>query len=377
MRILVFALFSMLCVSLNAQEEESIYDGLYIEQDSIKTPYKPSGKNYAFIRSKLGSNGVDKTAKADSILSLPVTDIVLVYTEDNPEDLAKREKLSRKRWENLNKTYPEFLAGQANLKSVCQCNTNGDTAAFKKMQGFYVYFPAKEEPKAEPKVEAKKESKEVVESGKKSKKTEEPVEEKPAKEEKSKKEKKVKEEKEVKVAKEEKPKKEEKSEEVSKKKGKEVEEPVAEVKPERPKREGYTKPKKSKNVAACRLPCYESGDEDLHAFFKDNIQLTKKQKRRSDDLVTILRLQLNFDGSIKKVMLQGANQDFNKQVEDAVKNMNLWNPAVKGGMTVKSEVKMTLKFDPETKAIKPFETMITPRLGPKCKCATDSELGLE
>jgi hypothetical protein len=249
------------------------------------------------------------------------------------------------------------------------------------MQGFYVYFPAKEEPKAEPKVEAKKEekkeSKEVVESGKKSKKTEEPVEEKPAKEEKSKKEKKVKEEKEVKVAKEEKPKKEEKSEEVSKKKGKEVEEPVAEVKPERPKREGYTKPKKSKNVAACRLPCYESGDEDLHAFFKDNIQLTKKQKRRSDDLVTILRLQLNFDGSIKKVMLQGANQDFNKQVEDAVKNMNLWNPAVKGGMTVKSEVKMTLKFDPETKAIKPFETMITPRLGPKCKCATDSELGLE
>jgi hypothetical protein len=66
----------------------------------------------------------------------------------------------------------------------------------------------------------------------------------------------------------------------------------------------------------------------------------------------------------------------NQQVIGAVKMMNLWNPAVKGGLTVKSEVKITLKYDKETHAMKPFEIMINPRPGPKCKCASDAELGI-
>jgi hypothetical protein len=44
------------------------------------------------------------------------------------------------------------------------------------------------------------------------------------------------------------------------------------------------------------------------------------------------------------------------------------------GVDVRSEVKITLKYDRESKAIKPFEIAVTPRLGPKCKCASDAEI---
>jgi hypothetical protein len=84
---------------------------------------------------------------------------------------------------------------------------------------------------------------------------------------------------------------------------------------------------------------------------------------------------LNFDGSIKKAMVTGTNEELNVLVSAAIKNMNLWNPAVKGGVTIKSQVKMTLKYDKETKGMKPFEMMITPRPNPKCtKCISDAEI---
>jgi hypothetical protein len=84
---------------------------------------------------------------------------------------------------------------------------------------------------------------------------------------------------------------------------------------------------------------------------------------------------LNFDGSIKKAMVNGANTSLNEYVSVAVKSMDLWNPSVKAGTTVKSEVKITLKYDKSTKAIKPFEVAITPRPNPKCsKCLSDAEI---
>ncbi len=74
-------------------------------------------------------------------------------------------------------------------------------------------------------------------------------------------------------------------------------------------------------------------------------------------------------------MVNGANKDLNDLVSMAVKNMDLWNPAVKNGLTVKSEVKITLKYDKSTKAIKPMEIIITPRPNPKCnKCLSDTEI---
>ena len=42
------------------------------------------------------------------------------------------------------------------------------------------------------------------------------------------------------------------------------------------------------------------------------------------------------------------NADLNKLVEDAVKDM-IWNASVKAGLTIKSEVRMILKFDKETR----------------------------
>jgi hypothetical protein len=74
-------------------------------------------------------------------------------------------------------------------------------------------------------------------------------------------------------------------------------------------------------------------------------------------------------------MVNGANTSLNEYVSMAVKSMDLWNPAVKAGTTVKSEVKITLKYDKSTKAIKPFEVAITPRPNPKCsKCLSDAEI---
>jgi hypothetical protein len=85
-------------------------------------------------------------------------------------------------------------------------------------------------------------------------------------------------------------------------------------------------------------------------------------------------LQINFDGTIKKVMITGTDEILNQQLTGAVKLMNPWNPAVKAGVTVKSEVKLTMKYNKATKSMYPSETMIIPRPGPKCKQATDSEL---
>ena len=60
-----------------------------------------------------------------------------------------------------------------------------------------------------------------------------------------------------------------------------------------------------------------------------------------------LKLLLNVDGTIKKVIIIGDNADLNKLVEEAVKEM-VWNASVKAGLTIKSEVRMILKFDKES-----------------------------
>ena len=151
--------------------------------------------------------------------------------------------------------------------------------------------------------------------------------------------------------------------------------PTSEVsKPTLKKKTAVVKPRRSSDPKACRQPCYGYGDEDLNTFFKDNITLTKKQKRKAKGWMANVRLQIHFDGTIKKAMVTGSNTDFNQMVEGVLKSMNNWNCAVKSGLAVKSEVKFILKFDKETKSMKPFDMIINPRLGPKCKCMTDSEV---
>ncbi len=384
MKNLLFILFSFVGLSVIAQDAP-VFDDLIIESDSTTKVFKPTGKNFIIVKSKRGTDGVPKTSSADSIKSMNISDIVLVFSETEAGAIGSRLVANRERWENLIKTYPEFFKENPNLLNTCQCNTAGDAEAFKKTQGFYIFIGGKEEAKApEPKVVTKKEEK--VKEEKKVVKEEKPKKEEKIKEEKPKKEKEVKEEKVAKEekVKEEKPKKEKKvkEEKVKEEKVKEekvakeepivVEEPVKEVKV---KKQGYAAPKKAKDAKVCRPPCYDGGDEGLNNFLKETIVVSKKQKRHSGDLEATVTLMLNFDGAIKKTMIICADEEFKKQVEDAIKMMDLWNPAVKGGVTIKSQVKLVLRYDNSTKSIKPFETVIIPRPAPKCtECLSDSQV---
>ncbi len=371
MKNLLFILFSIICFSVVAQDAP-VYDDMIFESDSLAKAYKAPGKNFIILKSKRGADGMPKTSSGDSIKSLNITDIVLVFTENEASDLATRDVANRERWENLIKTYPEFFKENPSLFNTCQCVKGGDAETLKKSQGFYIFIGGKAEA-PEPKVVAKKEEPAKVEK----KKEEKVKEEKPKKEEKVKEEKIAKEEK----VKEEKPKKEKKvkeekpKEEVTKKEEPKeepiVEQPVVAA----PKKQGYAAPKRAKDAKVCRPPCYEGGDEGLNNFLKEHIILSKKQKRHSGDLEATVTLMLNFDGSIKKTIMLCLDEEFKKQVEEAVKQMDLWNPAVKGGVTIKSQVKLVLKYDGSTKSIKPFETVITPRPAPKCtECLDDSQV---
>lgn len=374
--------FLFLSISISLFAQTPTFDDLVFEDDSTTKPYKPAGKNYAFIKSKKGTGGVNKTTTGDSILNLPITDIVLVFTESNASQMAEREEANQERWENLITTYPQFFQFSTNYKNILQYG-GGAEAAFKESQGFYVYYASNETVKNTPVAETKANDtkKEPVKEAKKESKKETKTEDVADSKKEEKKEKKEKKQKPEKEKDEEV--KEEKPEKVAKTKEKEKEE-VASVPTETvnlndvpvkaaPK-PGSNKPRKAKNPKACRVPCYEGGDEDLNNYFKNSISLSKKQKRHGKNLVSQVRLMLNFDGSIKKAMVTGTDEVLNQQVAGAVKNMNAWNPAVKNGLTVKSDIKITLKYDKESKALKPFEVIINPRLGPKCECVSDSEM---
>jgi hypothetical protein len=340
------------------------YDELNFESDSITTPFRPSGKNYAFLRSKRGTSGLNKTGKADSIVSLPVTEIVLVFSELTPSAIEEREEANRERWENLMMTYPEFFQFSTTFKAVCQCNNDGDDEAFKKVQGFYVFYTPPETAVAEkPAVKPSKpaEVPAVTRAEEKKPATKNPEEKKPE---------------EKKIA-ENTPAKENEAPKGEVVTGDDDEEtPTVAVKPkkERPAKAAVMKPRKAKDPKACGSPCYGEGDDDLNNFFKENITLTKKQKRKGKKLNALIKLQLNFDGTIKNSAVSGANEVLNQQLAGAVKLMNSWNPAVKNGTTIKSEVKITIKYDRETKALKAFEVASIPRLGPRCKCLSPSDL---
>ena len=389
--LLVLVLFT-LCMPMAGQAPA--FDELEFEPDSLKSAYKPSGKNYVFIRSKRGTSGVNKTASGDAILNAEVNEIVLVFSELDASAIADREEANRERWENLLKTYPEYFQFSTTYKNVCQCNNRGDSAAFKHAQGFYIYVngdvPKVEEPKVAatpppaPKAEESKPAavaikpivkEQVAVADNTAVKTKEVpvVKETPAKEATPAKEM----PKETAVTKE--TPKENKPVDVPVVAAPTVkEEPAATetevVKKAPEKKTGAAKPRRAKDPKACRPACYQGGDEDLNAYFKDNLKFTKKQKKQAKKATSIVRIQLNFDGSIKKVMVAGENEEINQMVVSAVNGMSNWNPTVKAGVAIKSEVKLTLKYDGDNKAFRPFEVMITPRPMPKCKCVSDSEI---
>jgi hypothetical protein len=377
--------------------QPSFYD-LTFKADSTTNPYLSDNNNYVLIRSKRGSEPVKPTSSGDSIKGFNIPKIVLVFSEPNPSDVETREEYNQERWENLMATYPEFFQEKTTYKNICQCSRDAGNPEYKQVQGFYIYFTpkgnvvAKTEPAKpvstavatpEPKKEAEVAKKEEPKKAEPKKETE-VVKAEPAKKEEPKKAEPKKEE-----VKKEEPKKEVAKEEPKK------ETPVAQpvttaVLKEEPKKavvvadeetdeSADTKkvvssaPRKAKDPRACRQACYGTGESDLNAYFRDNVVLTKKMKKDEVDL----KIQLNVDGTVKKVIILGDNADLNKLVEDAAKKM-VWNASVKGGLTIKSEVRMKLKFDKDTKGLKSNELMVNPRLGPKCvTCTSDAELQLK
>ena len=137
LKLFLAVILFIFCIPLAGQV--SSFEEREFEPDSVRAAYKPSGKNYVFVRSKRGSSGVNKTPSADAILNAEISEIVLVFSELDRSALAEREEANRERWENLLKTYPELFQFSTTYKNVCQCNNSGDSAAFKKAQGFYVY----------------------------------------------------------------------------------------------------------------------------------------------------------------------------------------------------------------------------------------------
>lgn len=359
----------------NAQSQVSSYEEIDCEFDSIKTPYKPTDNNYVLIKSKRGNSGVKKTEAADAILNSEVTEIVLVYSETEAGDLAEREVATQERWDNLILTYPELFQFSTTFKTICQCKLTTDDEAFKKSQGFYVYINGKvpevaekaaepeapvvkETPPPAPKAPAAASSAPAVSPAKEvatevvAASTAAAVVATPAASKESP----------AKVA--EKEEHDDSAEEITE----EVKTPV------KKKVVASAKPRRSKNPKACRPACYGYGDDDLHQFFKDNLVFSKKQLKKAKKWTANVRIQINFDGTIKKAFVTGTEPTFNLQVEEAIKGMNKWNCAVKNGLASKSEVRFILQFDKESKSMKPTNVMSNPKASPKCQCVSDSEI---
>jgi hypothetical protein len=379
------SLFILLCCIITAisYSQTPTYDDITFDEEEIPSAFKASSKQHITLKSKKGSGGMPKVPEADALKGAEVTDIILVFTETSEDAAATREENNRERWENLLTTYPEFFQFSTNYKNVCQCAMGGDAEALKPTQGFYVYYKTAEQKAAEKAAElaakqaAEKKEMEAAKAAekkdnKKEEKKDDKKEEKVVKNDRKEKEKEVEQPKEEKKKKKEEEKKEEEVVETSTAVEGQEETVTVEIKP---KRQGYKKPKVSKDKKACRPPCYGNSDEDLHIFFKEQITLDKKTRRAVKGSQSIVKLSLNFDGSVKKALVNGTNAKLNALVTSALSSMDLWYPAVKGGVTVKSEVKLTLQYDKGTKAIKPIEIMFTPRPNPKCtECKTDAEI---
>lgn len=374
---LYLLLVASICWPACYSQSVSYYD-LTIESDSIVKPFVSTSANFAFVRSKRGVDGVNQTPEADAIRNGTIQKIILVFSEDSPEDIENREEYNMERWDNLILTYPEFFQEKTKYKNICQCVAEAGSESFKQAQGFYIYFKTdekpvvKEEKKAEPEkktVEPEKKSSTekvaevaipavVIATGAEAAKVSK-SEEKPAKS--------------VETKEETTSREPEKKSVADDPELEPVEKPVAKTSTSA-KKPVSNKPRRAKDPKACRPAFYGSGDEDIDAFFRDNFVLDKKQKKKAKKVEAEIRLQLNVDGSIKRVMVICENEEFKSMFEQTVKAMNNWNAAVRGGVTVRSEVRMKLRFDKESKSFKKFELINNPKPGPKCKQQSDEEL---
>ena len=132
---ILLLLMTLCALSLAAQPQSA--EELKFKESSVNDPYQPAGE-HAFVRSKLGYEGVNPTDEANAAVGRPVKEIALVFTEMETDGERKTKNIER--WDNLLFTYPEFFQKTTIYKNICQCNPQGDESAFKAVQGFYIYF---------------------------------------------------------------------------------------------------------------------------------------------------------------------------------------------------------------------------------------------
>jgi hypothetical protein len=313
-------------------QKKSIAEIDFLPTDTIDRPYTVTvNQPYIFIASSFGSDRILQGTKLDSISDFLIKEIVLVYSRYHKSENFSQSKLNDARWNNLLKDYPQlFQNGTTRYKNICQDGLTSDTVAKKLTHGFYIYFENRADP-VKRETEISEISKMVQAMGIDTAETSEtesaPVE----------------------------------TEEII---------PLSEL---RKKHSKFKKPMRTIDPKACRQPFYMTGMNDLDNFFKEHITLTPRQKRHPKKLDAEVLLRLDFNGFIKSAHVLTANKLLIEQIRKALSEMNVWNPAVKNGITIKSDVKFLLHCTPEGKmGLK--GTYIVSRNLAKCGTASDEEL---
>src|SRR5690606_38317582 len=102
-------------------------------------------------------------------------------------------------------------------------------------------------------------------------------------------------------------------------------------------------PMRAKDPKACRQPYYGSGQAALNAFFRANIPLTGKQKKKHEEYTAEVRLRLDFNGQIKAANVLSTSDEFIDQIRHALAKMSLWHPAVLNGVAIHTTVRFDLQ----------------------------------
>ncbi len=300
--------------------------------------YRPKKDTpYVFVPSGFAASEVKNTKTPDSLKNHVVYKVVLVYSAYHKSENFNQEKLNYDRWNKLFLKNPElFSNGGTSYLNIRQTSATTDTSAKKLMHGFYIYYrqPALAEARKKEVDDLKEfmttigvDLKDSIES--------------PSL---------------VTLAKKAKLKPDDDEETTS----------LAE------RKETFWSPKRTRDKFACRQPFYGNGPSDIEDFFNSTVKLSKRLKKKRKPVDTDIILRLHFNGSLVSARIISSNKEFAPEISTAVKKMKRWNPSIKNGMTVKSDVRFKLRYSDGK-----FNLMGAPLVArqlQKCDCCTPDSL---
>jgi hypothetical protein len=229
-----------------------------------------------------------------------IHEIVLVFSQFKKAENFKQAALNQSRWENLMKLHPAlFSTGNTLYHSVCQSGVITDSAAKKLTHGFYIYFENRSDD-AKRQIEVNEIAKMITSMG---------IDTSAIPEEKQ----------------------------------KEDESLTAAPDIKRPSR--FRKPLHTIDPKTCRQPFYGTGTDDLERFFREHLELSKRQERQGKKLSAEIKLTIDFNGVIRSAHIMCVDNQLIGQVKKALVKMDLWNPAVRNGVTIKTDVRFTVIGD--------------------------------